>query len=110
VHTLQGELPKIKLPDGSFDLIWAAFVWHEVKPVEILAGEMRRLLRAGGRVAVLEWRPDAAGQAGPPKHHRVSAQAVGDILLSVGFKRADLIWKDDDTYLIEGVGGEETNF
>jgi ubiquinone/menaquinone biosynthesis C-methylase UbiE len=102
VHTLQGELPHTGLPDDSFDLIWAAFVWHEVKAADVLATEMSRLVCPGGRVAVLDWRPDAAGQAGPPKHHRVAPQTVIDLLLAAGFKKAEVIWKDEDTYLLVG--------
>ena len=58
VRLLLAELPLIKLPDASVDWVWAAFVFHEVTPPEKLAAELRRLLRADGRLAVLEWRPE----------------------------------------------------
>ncbi len=71
VRLMQGELPAISLPAASVDFIWAAFVFHEVTPPALLAGETRRVLRPGCRLAVLEWRTDAATAIGPPRRHRL---------------------------------------
>jgi ubiquinone/menaquinone biosynthesis C-methylase UbiE len=101
IHPLLSELPGIKLPDASLDWIWAAFVFHEVTPPENLAGEMRRLLNKNGVVAVLDWRPDAAGESGPPRQHRVSVEQVTKYLKDAGFRSVLLTWQDEDAYLIE---------
>lgn len=101
LHLLRAELPQVELPDASADWIWAAFVFHEVTPPEKLASEMRRLLKVGGQVALLDWRPDALAQAGPPRHHRVSVQAVTKYLLDAGFAAVKQTWQDDDNYLLE---------
>lgn len=101
IRPLLSELPEIKLPDASLDWIWAAFVFHEVTPPEKLAGEMHRLLNKNGVVAVLDWRPDAVGEAGPPRRHRVSVEQVTQYLKDAGFGSVLLTWQDDDTYLIE---------
>ncbi len=101
VRLLRAELPQIELPDSSLDLIWAAFVFHEVDPPEKLASEMRRLVNEHGMVAVLEWRPDAVGESGPPQPHRLSIEQVTQHLLEAGFKTVTLTWQDDDTYLLE---------
>ena len=103
VSFLRDELPVVSMPDKRFDLIWAAFVFHEVMPPEKLAAEMHRLLRPQGRVAILEWRPDAAGQSGPPKHHRVSMQQLESFLTTAGFSEIKQTWSDDDSYLLEAV-------
>ncbi len=54
VKLKQSELPIIDLPDASSDFAWLAFVFHEVEPPEKLASELRRVLRSGSRVAVLD--------------------------------------------------------
>jgi ubiquinone/menaquinone biosynthesis C-methylase UbiE len=100
VYTLQSELPKIALPDNSVDFIWAAFVFHEVDEHVALAEEMRRVLRPEGRLAVLDWRPDATGEEGPPRHDRLSTeQVIGDLELGK-FGAAVPVWSDSDAYLI----------
>jgi ubiquinone/menaquinone biosynthesis C-methylase UbiE len=99
VHLMQGELPAISLPDSSVDFIWAALIFHEVTPTASLAMEVRRVLRPGHRLAILEWRTDAATQSGPPRRHRLSPEQVHTCLLSAGFHEFRQIWQDEDTYL-----------
>ena len=99
VRLVQGELPTIPLPDASVDFIWAALVFHEVTPAASLAKEARRVLRAGHRLAALEWRTDAASSMGPPRRHRLSPQQLHMCLLSSGFQEFHLLWQDGDTYL-----------
>jgi len=101
VRLLRGELPAIDLPDGSIDWIWAAFLFHEVEPPEQLAAEMRRVTRPGGRVAVLDWRPDAESDDGPARSHRLSAAQVGEYLRAAGFRNASRIWQDEEAYLVK---------
>ncbi len=101
IRLLQSELPKIELPDSSLDWIWAAFVFHEVIPPQKLADEMFRLAKAEGVVAILEWRPDAVGESGPPRHHRLSVEQVTGFLRDAGFRSVEKTWQDDDAYLIE---------
>lgn len=98
VRLLRSELPHIDLPDNSVDFIWNAFVAHEVAPLEAHVHEMRRV---GNRVAILDWRPDAVGESGPPRDHRLKPQSVIDALLANGFRSAAQTWQDDDTFLIE---------
>lgn len=100
VRTVQAELPSIPLPDASVDFIWAAFVFHEVQPPAVHAMEMYRVLRSGGRIAVLDWHPNAKGQSGPPRHHRFSPQQVEEFLRAAGFNHIQHAWQDEDAYLL----------
>lgn len=100
VRLMQGELPAINLPDASIDFIWAAFIFHEVEPPTALAVEMGRVLRSAGRIAVLDWRPDAQGPSGPPRAHRLSPQQVEEFLRAAGLIGIQRAWQDEDTYLL----------
>ncbi len=86
--------------DASVDFIWNAFVAHEVAALDVHMREMRRV---GNRAAILDWRPDAVGESGPPRSHRLKPQVVIDALLANGFHTAVQTWQDDDTFLIEAI-------
>ena len=103
VRTLQAELPQIELPTGSLDYIWAAFVLHEVTPLEEMVRQMRRLLNENGVLAVLDWSPSAEGGAGPPSAHRISAATLSKQLLDAGFASVRQTWQDTETYLLEAL-------
>lgn len=90
----------LSLSDGQIDFVWAAFVFHEVEPPGALAVEMRRVLRPGGRIAVLDWRPDAQNQSGPPRRHRLSPQQVEAYLRAAGLDSVRHIWSNEDAYLL----------
>ncbi|MCL4504968.1 MAG: methyltransferase domain-containing protein [Chloroflexi bacterium] len=98
VRLLRSELPAINLPDKSADWLWAAFVLHEVTPLDVQVREMRRV---GQRAAILDWRPDAQGEAGPPRAERLWPEEVIKVLKANGFQQASQTWQDDDNYLIE---------
>jgi ubiquinone/menaquinone biosynthesis C-methylase UbiE len=101
VHLLRSELPYIDLPDRAVDWIWGAFVLHEVEPLEDMTAELRRVLRPGGHLAVLDWRPDAAHEDGPPRHHRLSPKMILQQLEAAGFEHLQQKWQHEDAYLIE---------
>ena len=100
VRPVLGELPAIDLPDASVDFIWAAFVFHEVEQPSVPTSEMHRVLRPNGRLAVLDWRPDASSDNGPPRQDRLSSEEVIAHLDGAGFRRIPNMWKDDDAYLV----------
>jgi ubiquinone/menaquinone biosynthesis C-methylase UbiE len=101
VHPILAELPEIRLPSAAVDLAWAAFVYHEVPQPEVLASELRRVLKPGGTAAILEWRPDGIGEAGAPRSHRVQPAQVIAWLNAAGFAEPVQSWRDDDAYLVE---------
>lgn len=101
VRPLRSELPHVDLPDAAVDWIWGAFVVHEVEPLDALMAELRRVLRPGGQVALLDWRPDAVSNDGPPPHHRLSPAVVSAALQSAAFEVLPPNWQHEDGYLIE---------
>jgi len=101
VKLLRSELPMIDLPNAFADFAWLALVFHEVEPPEKLASELRRVLRPGARVAVLDWRPDAETDQGPPRADRVTPAQVIGWLTTAGFTGAQKTWDDPDNFLVE---------
>jgi ubiquinone/menaquinone biosynthesis C-methylase UbiE len=104
VRTMQSELPRIDLPRAYVDFIWAAFVFHEVQPPAALAEALYLVLRPHGRLALFDWRPDAASSGGPPRHHRFSSQQVCAYLSVAGLYAPREIWRNKDAYLITAQG------
>ena len=100
VCPLLSELPQINLPKTSLDWIWGAFVIHEVEPLSGLISEIRRVLRPNGQIGLLDWRPDAIHDNGPPRHHRLDPEIVRHALRESGFHLLPVKWEHDDAYLI----------
>jgi hypothetical protein len=51
--------------------------------------------------AILDWRPDATGEAGPPRSHRLSTGQVRDHLEAAIFTTVTVGLQDDDSYLVQ---------
>jgi hypothetical protein len=81
--------------------VWGAFVIHEVEPLDILIREIRRVLISQGKVAILDWRPDAESDNGPPRAHRIASGQLINLLQITGFESARLVWLNKEAYLIE---------
>jgi ubiquinone/menaquinone biosynthesis C-methylase UbiE len=82
IELLQGKADCVPLPDRSADLVLLANLWHELDSPEAALREARRLLRPGGKLAILDWRADFSSPPGPPQEHRISDAAVCDMLRS----------------------------
>lgn len=54
VEYREGDAHHLPFPDGSFDLVYARFLLEHVADPGVVLAEMRRVTRAGGRVAVME--------------------------------------------------------
>ena len=84
----------IPLESDQADLVYMTNLFHELDdPAKILA-ETRRLLKNGGTVMIIDWKPEAP--FGPPASVRVSAETIRDHLTRAGFVditvHADLVY------------------
>jgi ubiquinone/menaquinone biosynthesis C-methylase UbiE len=80
--------PALNVAAGSVDLALLVTVLHEVLDKPPFIAEIRRILRPGGRLAVIEFFK-ARTPLGPPPAERLSPQEVTDLVLPAGFTLAE---------------------
>jgi ubiquinone/menaquinone biosynthesis C-methylase UbiE len=81
-----GTASQTGLLSGICDIALLANIWHELDQQDAVLLEMARILRPGGRLAILDWRKDRAQPPGPPPEHRISASETAATLASQGWR------------------------
>lgn len=98
IQVVQSDAEHINLPDASADKLMYAFVLHEVGDLGQGIAEMKRLLRPGGKVLVLEWEKKET-EAGPPVEERLEAAELERELQKSGFQTV-IIRPNPNNYMI----------
>jgi ubiquinone/menaquinone biosynthesis C-methylase UbiE len=83
---VEGEAGRTTLPGNSCDLVFMANLWHELDDEAGVLGEVQRLIRPGGRLAILDWRGDVGSPPGPPVAHRVPLETLLRVLSRHGWR------------------------
>ena len=73
---LRGPSTETNVPTGSCDRVLIANVWHEIDDFSGTLREVARLLKPGGKLAILDWRPEELPPPGPPTDHRMPMEQV----------------------------------
>lgn len=81
VHT---DGKNLHLPDACADAALLANVLHELGDPLHTLGEVRRALRPGGRLLVIDWRKERADK-GPPEEERLAEADARRLLEQAGF-------------------------
>jgi ubiquinone/menaquinone biosynthesis C-methylase UbiE len=71
------------LDDGIADICLLAFILHEVKEPGNVVAEAFRLLKAAGRLVVVEWKADL-DTPGPPRKVRISHEQITRLFTQIG--------------------------
>jgi ubiquinone/menaquinone biosynthesis C-methylase UbiE len=88
IHPLWGDASKrggVPLADQTLDRAIATNILYQVDDRSGFAEEVKRLLRPGGKVLVIEWRHDVPG--GPHSSHKVSPEMVLSLFGRHGFTK-----------------------
>lgn len=85
VFPLRMEEVAVPLRDGIADVVFMGNLHHELeRPMDSLA-ECRRLLRPGGRLAIVDWKAEETPK-GPPTEVRIPEATVRRQLAEAGFR------------------------
>jgi ubiquinone/menaquinone biosynthesis C-methylase UbiE len=104
IHLVEGDASATTLTNACCDLVLLANMWHEVDDHGAVLKEMSRILRARGRLAILDWRPDVGRPPGPPLEHRIAGDEVGRALERDGWRVAKNVNLGTYSYLVVGLG------
>ncbi|GMQ95410.1 MAG: hypothetical protein BMS9Abin13_523 [Patescibacteria group bacterium] len=81
---------KTKIGDGMVDAVIASNVLFQVEDKKGFIGEIKRILKSGGKVLVIDWQ-DSFGGLGPVREHLVHANEARGLFENSGFTFAESI-------------------
>ncbi len=77
---------KLPLDDNHADVIWMINLYHELKSPHKLLREIKRVLKPGGKLLIIDWaRKPEACDAGPPIEHRIEESTITSHLIEADF-------------------------
>jgi ubiquinone/menaquinone biosynthesis C-methylase UbiE len=75
-----------KLPKDGMDLVFLRSVYHHLDDRPNYFRKVAGLLRPGGRVAIIDYLPEARLMIGPPPGHRTAPETIIAEMRSAGYK------------------------
>lgn len=93
----------VELPDNSQDRVSLCIVYHELPNRSEYVAGLFRVLKPGGKIAIIDWPPLAPGQErvkGPPSHHRVSSEQAISELKGAGFEKVTPALLSDELWAV----------
>ena len=75
----------LKLEDQAVDFALLSNVLHEIDDKKRYTTEIFRILKSGGKLAIIEWEKKK-GESGPPMEHRISFDEIASLLTENGFE------------------------
>ncbi|HUU23589.1 MAG TPA: methyltransferase domain-containing protein [Phycisphaerae bacterium] len=83
IEYVLADLDDPKLPEGGVDRVLIVNTWHHIAYREAYGARLRRALKPGGSVWVVDFRKDAPD--GPPVEYRLPPQVIAAELEAAGF-------------------------
>lgn len=80
-----GEAAHTGLAPHSCDLVLMSYLWHELDAADAVLSETRRILAAGGSLAIVDWKPGVQQPPGPPLEQRIPLEQVTAALEQAAF-------------------------
>lgn len=85
VHIVHSSENHIPIEDGTCDIVFTAFVFHETSDPILFLKELKRLLRPGGKLLLLDWQKKEE-EKGPPYEERIDITEAEEFIKKAGFK------------------------
>ncbi len=85
IRTILSEESSIPLPAGSVDVLFMANVFHELENKSSILREGKRVLAAGGKLVIIDWKKIEM-DFGPPLEERLDEQEVISVCGKSGFE------------------------
>jgi ubiquinone/menaquinone biosynthesis C-methylase UbiE len=86
---------KLSFSENSVDGVWLIALFHELTPPDQLLVEIRRVLRPGGKLVIIDWVKDGrACRQGPPLDHRVSTETAIEQVKTAGFHEVEEVGRE----------------
>jgi SAM-dependent methyltransferase len=78
-------IDEFPIPTDSVDVVLLANTYSQIDPASNFLHEVRRLLKPGSTVLVVDWKKEGTGDLGPPLEQRVDQQDVVDEFSFAGY-------------------------
>jgi len=85
IETVKTEELDLMIPDESVSFGLMVNVIHEIVDKIQFLEEISRIIKPGGKLAVIDWEKQAM-EMGPPIDHRISSDEVKTLLKEIGFE------------------------
>jgi len=99
IQYITSDLEKIQLDDQAVDRALNAFVIHEIPDMNQAISEMKRILKPGGYLLLVDWEA-VETESGPPLDIRIPSKEMENKLKDHGFK-TELLFLDSVHYAIK---------
>ncbi|WP_147805181.1 class I SAM-dependent methyltransferase [Alkalicoccus halolimnae] len=93
---VKGSIEDLPLPDGSFDLIIASLVLHEIQPLKPLLQQMKKALNKDGNLICLELEPKRKDGKAP----RLTMEKMETEMNEAGFQIAEKHFPYESLYML----------
>lgn len=84
IKYVKSDLDHIQLDDQSVSKVMISLVMHEVPDINRTLREIKRILKPGGMVLIIEWKA-VETESGPPVYIRISSEEMVRLLEKKGF-------------------------
>jgi ubiquinone/menaquinone biosynthesis C-methylase UbiE len=102
IELIHAEAEQTGLPASSCDLFFLANLWHEIEDRVAVLMEAQRVLKKGGRIAILDWRTDVEPVGGPPLAHRIAPSEALREMRIAGFEQLASAEVGRYSWLVQG--------
>jgi ubiquinone/menaquinone biosynthesis C-methylase UbiE len=102
IEVIKTEENDLKIVSEAVDLAFSCNVVHETKDPGLFLKEIKRILKPGGRVSIIDWEKIDSG-FGPPKGHRIDKTLITKLLEDQGFKYIKTKILNKDLYRVTAV-------